>query len=401
MLRRLVGLFGVCSLLVVLVGPASADEPSIKELNRQLEKLEEKSQQVQSDLQNTRKRRRQARKKLSDKERKENNLLGLIERYRKLQHQTKKRLNQLRNREKRAQKQLEKIDARLRNVKRNLKSRENILKSRLRDIYKQGQLMQTKMVVKSRNVSDLITNYRYYRQLVEHDQGLISDYQETKQELQKLREQRQNIYERRKAIRKDVESTLSKREEIIKSREEFLQNVREKKNLYQRRLEELRQRQNKLKEKVFRFQQRRSEAKQKLERISGKFGKRKGELPWPVKSREILRPYGSWRENGIVHQNDGIDIGVDQAASVRAVAPGRVVFADEYQGIGKVVIVRHSDSFISLYGSLVEVNVARKDKVNVGSLLGRAGRTPGMDRSRLYFQVFQGKETLNPAEWLK
>lgn len=380
---------------------ARADEPSIKELNRQLEQLETKSQQVQSSLRKTQNRRRQAKEKLSEKERKENNLLELIERYRELQKQTENRLDRLRNREQRAQRQLQQIDTRLRNVQENLRSREEMLQSRLRDIYKQGQLMQSKMMVESRNVSDLMTNYRYYRQLVEYDQDLIGDYRESKQQLEELREERKKIYERRKTIREDVESTLTKREEIIASREEFLKNIREEKNLYEQRLAELRQQQNQLKEKVFRFQQQRSQTKQKIERISGEFGKQKGDLSWPVESRKILRPYGTWEENGIVHQNDGIDVEVDERARVRAVAPGTVVFADDYQGIGKVVIVRHNDSYISLYGSLVDVEVSKKDKINEGSLLGRAGRTPGMDSPRLYFQVFQGKETLNPTEWLK
>jgi len=69
--------------------------------------------------------------------------------------------------------------------------------------------------------------------------------------------------------------------------------------------------------------------------------------------------------------------------------------------MGKVVIVRHNKKYISLYGSLVKITVDKGDSIDKKQMLGYAGRTSGMDSPRLYFQIFQGKDTLNPVDWLK
>lgn len=401
MRRPLLVLFVACSLLALFGVTIVRSETSLKELNQRLENLKSRASEVEQSLESTRNQREEAREKYKEKQRRENNLLELISRYQQLQQESKERLEQLREHEGTARKRLNEIDTRYREVQEDIESREGMLLSRLRSIYQRGQLMQTRMLVNVSDLSELMTNYRYYRRLVRHDRDLIRNYREAKQRLEDLRQERRSVYERRKSIRKDVESTLEQRRDILESRRSFLDSVKEEKNLYRQRLQELEERQQKLKEKVFQFQRERTNTKRKIERVSGQFGEQKGELPWPVESREVLRPYGEWRENGIVHENDGIDIGVESGVKARSVAPGKVVFADNYKGIGEVVIVRHSDSFISLYGSLVEVAVEKGEDVDEGTFVGRAGRTAGMDSPRLYFQIFEGKRTLDPQEWLR
>lgn len=400
MQRLSVVLFVICSVFLSEFNPLHA-EPSRQELNQKLQDLKQKEKQFKEELNSTLSKQNRAKKKYNKTRQKENHILEIINRYKSLQEQSKQRLENLKQREKRAKERLETIDEKFANAKERLRKREDQLRKRLRSIYKQGQLMQTRMLISASNISELISNYRYYKRLVDHDKEVISNYQDSKKEIKQLRERRKRVYQQRKSIRKKVEETLNKRERILQSRRSFLEEIQNEKNLYKRRLNELEEQQQQLKEKVFLFQKRRNTTKKKIERIAGRFGKRKGELPWPVTSREILRPYGRWTKKGIVHNNDGVDIGTETGQEVRVISSGEVVFANRYDGIGKVVIVRHNDNFITLYGSLIEIMVSEGQKVEENTVIGRAGRTAGMDQPRLYFQIFEGKETLNPIEWLR
>lgn len=400
MLRRFVVPFAICSCLlssVVLVRAA----PKLSELNRRLEKLKNKANEIEQNLSKTQRKKSRTKQKYRRKAKQENHLLNLIGNYRRLQQASKQRLEKLRTREKQAKKQLKAVNRRLDELEEKMGQRRAILMQRLRSIYKHGELMQTRLLFSGSRLEDFMTNYRYYRKLVNYDQDVIQNYRKTRKELEELREKRQSIFKQRREIRKNLEAMLDKRKRIIQKRKEFLNKVRNKKSFYRQRLRELEGQQRKLKNKVVRFQRQRSSTKQKLERILSQFGKQKGKLPWPVESRTILRPYGTWRENGIVHNNDGIDIKVQQNASVRSIGSGKVVFASRYQGMGKVVIIRHNKKYISLYGSLVEISVEKGESINEQQVIGRAGRSSGMDSPRLYFQIFQGKKTLNPTEWLK
>lgn len=370
-------------------------------MNKKLEKLKQRESKLEQSLSRTQEKRSKTRQKLNQSARKETRLLNLIGNYRDLQEASKERLKRLREREARAKKQLNQVQQRLDELERKMNDRKTLLMKRLRSIYKHGELMQTRLLFSGSSLEDLMTNYRYYRKLVNYDQDVIQDYRNTRKELRDLRERRSRIFERRRRIRRDLESTLDKRRRIIRKRKEFLEKVQSKKSFYRQRLRELERQQGKLKEKVVKFQQKRTYTKQKLERVLSQFGRRKGDLSWPVESRDILRPYGTWRKNGIVHNNDGIDIEVRENAEVRSIASGEVVFASRYQGMGKVVIIRHNEKYISLYGSLVDVEVSKGETINEQQPIGRAGRSSGMDSPRLYFQIFQGKKTLNPVEWLK
>jgi septal ring factor EnvC (AmiA/AmiB activator) len=398
--RPSIVLFVVCSLATVLASGLLA-QPSRQELRDQLQELKEKQKAFKERLENAQSKKTEARQKFLETREQESNLLELIERYRTLQQQSKQRLETLKQRESQAKKRLQKIDEKFEAAQKTLRNQKNLLLTRLRSIYKQGELMQARTLIGSSNFSEFVTNYRYYQQLVEYDKNLISEYRQAKQQIQQLRDRRREVYQQRKRIRKQVQQTLKKRRNILESRKKFLEEVRNEKELYQRRLNELEQRQKNLKEKVFTFQRRQTTTKQKIKRIMSEFGEQKGELPWPCESRDILRPYGTWREKGIVHNNDGIDIGCGSGARIHAVKSGKVVFANDYQGIGKVVIIRHNKRYLTLYGSLTSIAVSKNQSVGQGTILGRAGQTSGMDQPRLYFQLFEGQKTLNPLEWLE
>ena len=74
----------------------------------------------------------------------------------------------------------------------------------------------------------------------------------------------------------------------------------------------------------------------------------KGKLHWPVAGQIDMR-YGEKHASGKLRSR-GVHIASPAGADVRAIAKGRVVFADWLRGFGLLMIIDHGDNYMSLYG---------------------------------------------------
>ena len=85
--------------------------------------------------------------------------------------------------------------------------------------------------------------------------------------------------------------------------------------------------------------------------------------------------------------------------AVRAVASGKVVFADWLRGFGNLVIVDHGDGFMSLYGNndalLQQVGTA----IEAGQAVAQAGTSGGAAESGVYFELRQDGVAFDPKDW--
>ncbi len=82
---------------------------------------------------------------------------------------------------------------------------------------------------------------------------------------------------------------------------------------------------------------------------AGAFGQLKGRLSLPVRG-ELKSRFGSPREgSGVLWK--GLFIASPSGQEVKAIAAGRVVFADWLRGFGNLLIIDHGDGYMSLYGN--------------------------------------------------
>jgi murein hydrolase activator len=128
------------------------------------------------------------------------------------------------------------------------------------------------------------------------------------------------------------------------------------------------------------------------------FQRVKGKLPWPVKGKVLAR-FGQPRAGGPLTWQ-GVVIGAKRGAQVRAPTHGRVVYADWLPGLGMLVVLDHGGGYLTLYGHNEQLYRRVGDRVRPGDPLAAVGEVAGVGQSGLYFEIRQGKKTVNPAEWL-
>lgn len=90
----------------------------------------------------------------------------------------------------------------------------------------------------------------------------------------------------------------------------------------------------------------------------------------------------------------GLALAVAPGTSVRAVANGRVVFADTQPGYGRLVILDHGDRYYTVYGGLSGLEVGVGDELSRGSRVGTASG------NAVRFEVRRGTRTLDARGWL-
>jgi septal ring factor EnvC (AmiA/AmiB activator) len=125
----------------------------------------------------------------------------------------------------------------------------------------------------------------------------------------------------------------------------------------------------------------------------------RGKLPWPVQQGKVLARYGQPRSGGPLKWQ-GMLIGTERGARVRAPFAGRVAYADWLPGMGLMVVVDHGKGYLSLYGHNEELFKSVGDAVSAGEVISSVGDSGGKAQPALYFEVRRGRDPVNPETWL-
>jgi lipoprotein NlpD len=115
---------------------------------------------------------------------------------------------------------------------------------------------------------------------------------------------------------------------------------------------------------------------------------------WPTGGALI----GKFSSNGSL--NKGIDIAGELGQPVLAASDGSVVYAGSgLRGYGELVIIKHSDTYVSAYGHNRKLLVREGQQVKVGQTIAEMGST-GTDRVKLHFEIRRQGKPVDPLQFL-
>lgn len=96
----------------------------------------------------------------------------------------------------------------------------------------------------------------------------------------------------------------------------------------------------------------------------------------------------------------GIDIGGKRGQPVRATADGRIVYQGSgLRGYGQLIIVKHSDEYLSAYAHNDRIYVKEGEVVTRGQKIATMGST-GTDRVKLHFEIRRQGVPTDPLKYL-
>ncbi|WP_168201705.1 LysM peptidoglycan-binding domain-containing M23 family metallopeptidase [Phreatobacter aquaticus] len=114
---------------------------------------------------------------------------------------------------------------------------------------------------------------------------------------------------------------------------------------------------------------------------------------WPVRGRVIT----SFRAG----TNDGIKMAVPEGTPIKAAEDGVVAYAgNELRGYGNLVLVRHSNGFVTAYAHNSNISVRRGEQVRRGQTIAAAGQTGNVSSPQLHFEIRRGATPVDPMTYL-
>ena len=128
------------------------------------------------------------------------------------------------------------------------------------------------------------------------------------------------------------------------------------------------------------------------------FARLKGTLRLPTHGSLNNRFGGSRQEGG---RWKGLFIRTNAGNEVKAVAAGRVVFADWMRGFGNLLIIDHGANYLSVYGNNEALLKQTNDLVNLGEAIATVGNSGGNLESGLYFELRHQGQAFDPLKWVK
>jgi septal ring factor EnvC (AmiA/AmiB activator) len=130
----------------------------------------------------------------------------------------------------------------------------------------------------------------------------------------------------------------------------------------------------------------------------GAFVSLRGQMRAPVAGKIAAR-FGSKRGDGPSWK--GVFIKAPEGTEIRAIAGGRVVFAEWLRGFGNLIIVDHGGEYMSIYGNNQTLLKRAGDVVKAGDTIANAGNSGGNEESGLYFELRHQGRAFDPAGWVR
>lgn len=125
--------------------------------------------------------------------------------------------------------------------------------------------------------------------------------------------------------------------------------------------------------------------------------RRNSKFMWPVQGT-VISGFGNL---GKGRKNDGINIKAALGTTVKAADGGTVAYAgNELKGFGNLILIKHSDGWITAYAHNDKLFVRKGQKVTRGEKIATVGNTGGVTTPQLHFEVRTGKKAVNPRPYL-
>jgi len=132
--------------------------------------------------------------------------------------------------------------------------------------------------------------------------------------------------------------------------------------------------------------------------FTGVFSQLRGQLALPVRG-ELVGRFGGQRSDGGLTWK-GLFMTAAPGEPVKAVAAGRVVYADWLRGFGNLLIVDHGEGYMSLYGYNETLYKRVGEEVATGDTVAAVGSSGGNGESGLYFELRHRGQPFDPLTWV-
>lgn len=284
------------------------------------------------------------------------------------------------------------------------KVRENydLLKRRLRAMYKAGNSSMIGLLLGAEDFSDFLSRTQIAGRVADHDEQLINQMRDEMTAIKTMKESieadrddlsgaKQQQAEKQDELNVQLVKTNSQIQDIAKLEQDYIQNKA------------------KLEKEMKEVEAEVAAIYAKLDKDDSTYTG--GIMLWPVNGYQTITSDYGWRFGGRDYHT-GIDIARTNAQGqgiygkpIRAVADGKVIYTRTtyvpFRGYGIYLILDHGGGISTLYGHTSGLAVKNGQQVKRGDTIAYVGSTGWSTGPHLHFEVRKNGAHVNPWPYLK
>ena len=382
---RLLSLTFCCLTLVNVAYPSQQEE---------LENLRERIADVQREMDKTSESKTEAADALRESERAISN--------------SNRKLAELAARERAADQKLGKLQSQKEKVNADMAGQRAMLGKLLYQQYLGGKHEYLKLLLNNQDPNQVARDLRYYQYIARGRANWLASLRESLASLDAIsvstRDQRVELA----SLREEQTAQKQTLEKEKHSRQRTLSKISRQLHQQRREIARLQRDESRLAQLVDKLTRMLAEPKSKSvfrndalpdDRFDGRpFDQLKGKLALPVKG-VITNRFGALRPESRVRWK-GLFLRTSSGQAVKAIAAGRVVFADWMRGFGNLMIIDHGKGYMSLYADNETLYKQVGDVLSGGDTIATVGNTGGNEDFGLYFELRHESKPLDPMKWM-
>ncbi len=325
--------------------------------------------------------------------------------------QTSRKLYQISGQRREVNTALSRLQVRMRDIENSIADEQSILGKLLYQQYLGGQSDAIKLVLNGEDPNEIARQLHYLDYISRARAELIASLRQNRADLENLNGQTRRKSAELQALQKEesqqmqrLEREKEQRQQLYAKVSEDIENSRKQLSTLKRDEERLSQLIERLAKEAARKKSRKpgkrapSQAAPDTDSGTGAFRALKGKLRLPVVG-ELRNRFGGQRQDSGLSWK-GLFISAKPGRDVKAIATGRVVYADWLRGFGNLLILDHGEGYMSLYGNNESLLKQVGDEATIGDTIAATGNSGGNPDSGLYFELrFQGKP-FDPIPWV-
>lgn len=368
---------------------------------------------------------------LAQKTKKEKKSLSALENVKKQNFLLNKMLANLRAEEKQKQDQINNQIKTIAEIENEIKTLQRNYAKYVTSTYKNGSYTDWESLLNAASFQQAVIRIEYLKRFSISRKKDLAKLEKNKSDLITARQRLQKELEEQQVITKQKESEEKSLQIKITEQKKILNEIKKDKKLIAKSVSDKRKSEKKIRDLIVKLveeAERKRKAEEELKRSQtlastesktkkevtlsdyevdlsttkfGSFAEMKGKLNWPITKGKVVRKFGESLNPKLktLTVNYGIDIRASGDLSVKSVGEGVVSAVEWLPGYGTVLILSHKGNFRTVYGHLSEVFVKEGDKVKSGGVIGKVNE--GVDGNILHFEVWNGRQNVDPQAWLK
>lgn len=319
-----------------------------------------------------------------------------------------RKLNELAEQQNEASRALTKLQKQSKLLEKDMQGEQSLLSRLLYQQYLGGKQEYLKLLLNNHDPNQVARELQYYDYIARSRAAWLKTLRGNLQQLQTVTAQAKEKSQEIAALQKEERAQRKNLEKEKRTRQQTLDKFAKQLKQQRREMGRLQRDENRLSQLLERLAKVLSQPRgkhlahnEKLpdDSFDGKpFSTLKGKLALPVKG-DITNKFGETRPDSTVLWK-GLFVRASASQSVKAVAAGRVVFADWLRGFGNLLIVDHGNGYMSLYGNNESLLKQVGDTLHGGDVIAQVGNSGGNDESGLYFELRHEGNPLDPLKWV-